>query len=95
MFNELGNAYTGAKQFSKAAECYRAALRLSPDDVLYARNLGEVLVAVGGNRLAAGDTTGCMQAWQESRVAFERVLRSAPGDAKAMARLQFLSRRLQ
>lgn len=95
VFNELGNAYTGAKQFSKAAECYRTALRLSADDVLYARNLGEVLVAVGGNRLAAGDTTGCMQAWQESKVTFERVLRGAPGDAKAIARLQFLSRRLR
>ena len=68
---------------------------LSPIDTIYPRNLGEVLIALGGERLAVGDTTGCLQAWQESRSAFERLLRIAPGDSKAMARLQFLAKQMQ
>lgn len=95
VLNELGNAYTGARQFSKAARSYRAAHELSPSDALYPRNLGEVLIALGGERLAVGDTTGCLQAWQESRSAFERLLRIAPGDTKAMARLQFLAEHMR
>ena len=93
-FNELGNAHTHGGNLSRAVKAYRQALQLSPRHGLYARNLGEVLVAVGGTKLSVGDTAGCQQAWMEARGFFSHALRLDPGDEKASRRLQYLSERL-
>jgi Flp pilus assembly protein TadD len=64
------------RRFEEAAQHYREALRLKPDDPRVYANLGDVLVRLGQIPAA----TKCYQA----------ALQLKPGDAKIQAKLQAL-----
>src|SRR5262245_27852126 len=68
-YNRQGDGFYKAEKWAEAAEAYRAAVRLAPDEPVYQKNLGAALVR--------------LEQYAGAEVAYRAAIRLTPEDAFA------------
>ena len=93
-YQDLANAYAGTGRLSEAAEAYRHARSRDAGEPRYARNLGEVLIVLGEQALASGDSAVAYGLWEEARSCYQAVIALGGDRERAAYRLAQLAERL-